>query len=467
MKFTSTQERPAEETAGQEAPPNIAVVGRRATTAGSMLLILYLAAVLSPLVLVLTFGDKGEETFLSQLAMCLPLVGFSILAMQFVLSARMRWVERPFGMDVVYQFHKAMGMFAGVLLLAHPVVVAAADQSWSVLFGLSAPWYIWVGRAALLLLVVHASLAIFRSVLRMEYQKWKAIHSVFALLALTGGLIHSWFAGGDLQLPALRVLWVLLFTGAAASYVWHRFLRPRQLRRWEHRVVDVKQEADDVWTVTLAPTHPAKHRAFLPGQYHYLALPEHEHLPAEEHPFTISSSPTQAGVVSSTIKSAGDFTRSISRVKPGDLMTVHGPFGRFSYMLQPDQHELVFIAGGVGITPLMSMLRHLRDTGGERRVTLLYANKTPGDILFREEISAMEDRNKPYLDVVHMISKPNDNWTGETGRIDVDKIVQHCGNLDNKAFYICGPAGFMDTAVSSLKSLRVPDNRIHFERFDQ
>ena len=79
----------------------------------------------------------------------------------------------------------------------------------------------------------------------------------------------------------------------------------------------------------------------------------------------------------------------------------------------------------------------------------------------------MEDRNKPYLDVVHMISKPNDNWTGETGRIDVDKIVQHCGNLDNKAFYICGPAGFTDTAVSSLKSLRVPDNRIHFERFDQ
>lgn len=432
---------------------------------GPLLVALYLIIILSPLMLVLAFGEKMDESFFSQLAMCLPMVGFPLLAMQFVLSARFRWLERPFGMDRVYQFHKAMGMFAGLLLLMHPILVAAADRNWSLLYGLVQPWYIWTGRAALSLLVLHAVLAASKRVIRMDYQKWKRMHSAFACLVLVGGLVHSWFAGNDLQLKALRIEWVTLFAGAAAAYAWHKLLRPLRFRARAYDVAEVRQEADDVWTITLSPKRGAQHRMHLPGQYHYLTLYRAGDLLAEEHPFTISSSPTEAGTVSSTIKASGDFTRTIHRTLVGDTALIHGPFGRFSYVLHPAENDLVFIAGGVGITPLISMLRHMRDTSAEKRVLLLYANKTSADILFGEEMDAMRDGSHLRLDVIHVLSQPSDGWTGVAGRIDKDVIARHCGNLVRKTFYVCGPPGLIDTAVSCLKSLGVPDNRIRYERF--
>ena len=435
--------------------------------AGPLLVVLYLIIIVSPLLLALAFSKKMDETFSWQLAMSLPLIGFPILAMQFVLSARLRWVERPFGMDRLYQFHKAMGMFAGILLLSHPVVVAASNGSWSLLYGLAIPWYIWVGRAALLLLVIHVALAISKRLIKMEYQKWKAMHSSFAVLILTGAFVHSWFAGDDLKLTAVRVVWSALFAGAAAAYAWHRVLRPLWPHRQAYDVTDVQQESGDVWTVTFAPKRGVRHHPHLPGQFHYLTLHREGDASSEEHPFTISSSPTQIGVVSSTIKASGDLTRTIGRTKPGDTANIYGPFGRFSYVLYPDEHDLIFIAGGVGITPLMSMLRHMRDTGARKRVLLLYANKTPGDILFGEELRAMQSGDKPYLDVVDIVSQPDEGWTGETGRIDREKIAQHCGVLEGRSFYVCGPPGLMDTAVSGLKSLGVLDSRIRYESFRQ
>ena len=440
--------------------------GRSGVT-GPLLVALYIAIILSPLLLSLAFGGKTDGTFSSQLAVSLSMIGFPILAMQFVLSARLKWVERPFGMDRVYQFHKAMGMFVGVLLLTHPIAVAASSGRWTLLYGLTVPWYIWVGRAALLLLVTHVVLAISKRLVKMDYQKWKAMHSAFAVLILTGGFVHSWFVGDDLKLTTVRVLWIALFAGATAAYAWHRMLRPFRLRRWAYDVADVRQELDDVWTVTLAPKSGTRHRAHLPGQYHYLTLYRAGDKPAEEHPFTISSSPTQVGVVSSTIKASGDFTQTIGRTKPGDTAQIHGPFGRFSYVLHPDEHDLVFIAGGVGITPLMSMLRHMRDTGAATRVLLLYANKTPKDILFGEELQAMQGGDQPFLNVVDIVSQPSESWTGVTGRIDREKIARYCGTLDGKTFYVCGPLGLMDTAVSDLKSLGVSDSRIRYEYFRQ
>jgi predicted ferric reductase len=451
------------------APPvqETTVIYGQSKAAGPLLVALYLAIIISPLLLALAFSEKGDDPFSWQLGMSLPLIGFPILAMQFVLSARLRWVERPFGMDRLYQFHKAMGMFAGILLLSHPVVVAASKGTWSLLYGLAVPWFIWVGRAALLLLVIHVALAISKRLMKMDYQKWKALHTSFAGLILTGAFVHSWFAGDDLKLTAVRIVWSALFVGAGAAYAWHRILRPLLQHRQAYDVADVQKELSDVWTVTLAPKPGTRHHPHLPGQYHYLTLHREGDVSAEEHPFTISSSPTQVGVVSSTIKASGDLTRTIGRTKPGDTANIHGPFGRFSYVLHPDEHDLVFIAGGVGITPLMSMLRHMRDTGALKRVLLLYANKTPGDILFGEELRAMQGGDRPHLEVVDILSQPGEGWTGETGRIDREKIAQLCGVLEGRTFYVCGPPGLMDTAISGLKSLGVLDSRIRFESFQQ
>ena len=154
-------------------------------------------------------------------------------------------------------------------------------------------------------------------------------------------------------------------------------------------VVEVRRENYNVCTLKLRPTAGYRGDGHLPGQFHFITL-YRQGLPIEEHPFTISSGPAADGSLASTIKESGDFTRTIMKTAVGDRVGVRGSFVRFSHVLHPDEDDLVFIAGGVGITPLMSMLRYMRDRGEHRRVLLIYANRDPSAIVFHDELEAIE-----------------------------------------------------------------------------
>lgn len=430
-------------------------------------LLMYAAIVLSPLLLVALLRPPTDHSFIYTVGKNLALVGFTILAMQFVLSARLKWIERPFGLNVLFHFHKAMAILASLLLISHPVLLAIGGHDWSLILGPQVMWHIWLGRIALLIVLVHLLLSSLRFIIQLNYETWRFVHNLGAVLILPLGFFHSWNAGGDLQLSWMRALWAVLLCAAVASYFWHRVVRTILLRRNPYKVTEVRQEAEGVWTIKLAAPEGATRFDYLPGQFHFLTFQRAPNLPVEEHPWTISSSPTEAGVLSSTIKESGDFTASIGKTKPGDTALVHGPFGRFSYTLHPDEHELVFIAGGVGITPLMSMLRHIRDTHAERTVTLLYANTSERDIVFRDEIAAMERDGVAGLKVEHVLNKPSAEWKGERGRLDEEKIKRLAGpELARRAFYVCAPPELMDLTIRTLRQANVPAARIHFERFN-
>ena len=268
----------------------------------------------------------------------------------------------------------------------------------------------------------------------------------------------------DMQLGALKAVWILLFAAGVAAYAWHRLVRPRLLD--SYTVTEVRPETKDVWTIKLAPPAGVKRYDYLPGQFHFLTFRRNPILPVEEHHWTISSSPTEPGFVSSTIKESGDFTATIGKTKPGDTALVLAPFGRFSYLLHPDERDFVFIAGGIGITPLMSMLRHMRDTRADVSVLLLYANSCEDDIVFRDDLAEMERGEQPRLKVVHVLSEAGDEWQGGKGRIGPDHIGQHCGSdLEGKAFYLCAPPALTRKMIDHLKKQGVKDRRIHFEYF--
>jgi ferredoxin-NADP reductase len=134
--------------------------------------------------------------------------------------------------------------------------------------------------------------------------------------------------------------------------------------------------------------------------------------------------------------------------------------------LHPDEKDLVFIAGGIGITPLMGMLRHMRDTKSTLPVLLFYANKDEEEITFHTELAEIERGTYPKLKVVHCLSSPAKGWKGETGRIDRERIERWCGKtIKEKAFYICGPPGLLESTIANLRALGVPDGRMHIEIF--
>jgi len=249
-------------------------------------------------------------------------------------------------------------------------------------------------------------------------------------------------------------------------FVYHRFIQPGQLSRHAYRVTDVHQETKNVWTVKLAPPEGNKRFDYLPGQFQFVTFHRERNLPVEEHHWTISSSPTDKDIVSSTIKELGDFTSTIGQTRPGDTATIHAPFGRFSYMLHPEERDFVFVAGGIGITPLISMLRHMRDTRATFQVLLIYANNSESDIIFHQELAEIEAGGCPRLKVVHVLNKPGKDWPGEFGHVDRERIVRLCGgSFADRAFYVCGPKGLLQATVKSLRDLGAAKNHIHFEIF--
>src|SRR5690606_12008468 len=143
----------------------------------------------------------------------------------------------------------------------------------------------------------------------------------------------------------------------------------------------------------------------------------------KEHPFSIASAPgLPAGRVEFTIKELGDFTRTVGNLERDATAWVDAPYGAFSIDRLPAE-GYVFLAGGIGIAPIMSMLRALVARGDRRSHILLYACRTWERLTFREELEAMAETLD--LRLVFVLEEPPEGWTGESGRIQSDLLARH------------------------------------------
>jgi predicted ferric reductase len=443
------------------------MVARKARWIGAFYLVLYLAAVLVPLLLATALRPQSPEGFLFNAGRNCALVGIAVLLLNPVLGARLKWIDRPFGLDMVFRFHKAVAWIAVVLLVLHPLLLSWDEGIWTLLTDPDEPWNIWVGRAALLLVVANAIASGFRPRIRFDFQVWRSTHNILVTSLLCLAFVHSYATGSDLQPPIMRFAWPAIFAVVATVYIYHRVLWSLRMRSYRWTVVDVKRETHNVHTVTLESPRGGKRYDYLPGQFQFMRLYRPNGLSREEHHFTISSSPTREGIITSTIKEVGDFTATIGETRPGDTAEVRGAYGRFSYVLYPEERDLVFVAGGIGITPFMSMIRHMRDSHDDRMVLLLYANRHEQDIVFRDEIDGVGRLRCPRLNVVHVLSAPGPEWTGERGHINRQMILKYCPlqGLAGKPFYVCAPPRMTRDTLEVLRDLGVGSRRIHCERF--
>jgi predicted ferric reductase len=315
---------------------------------------------------------------------------------------------------------------------------------------------------AFLVLVSHIAAAIFRRIMRLRYETWRRLHSGVAFLLLGLALVHSLTLGHDFEGRTATMIWVAFPLVAGIAWCYCRLARPWLLSRRPYRILSIMPEAPRVWTLTLSPLGN-RTLDYAPGQFQFLRL-HGNGIIAEEHPFSIASSPAPDGQIRVTVKESGDFTSTIGRVKPGDLATVHGPFGRFSHVFHAS-NDLVFIAGGIGITPLMSMLRYMCDRRDPRRVLLVYANRTPADVVFRSELASMESSGLPTLKTIHILSEPTPAWMGHTSRLDLSSLAAFCGGFSGKTFFLCCPPTMTAGLIRGLKKAGVGLDLIHTDYF--
>ncbi len=427
--------------------------------------IIYILLATAPL-LILLIGEVPEKREpWRELSVFLGFAGLAMMTLQFVLTARFKTIKAPYGADVVYHFHRQISLVTLALILFHPLLLFVnAPETLKLLNLASAPWRARMGVTAVLLLLLLIALSLWRKRFKIEYNRWRIWHGILAIAAVVLAMTHVVLARHYLNLPWKQVLWITygVFWVGLLAYV--RIIKPWQLLKRPYLVERVEQERGNAWSLVLKP-YDHEGMKFMPGQFAWLTAWQSPFADAE-HPFSISSSANQTNEVAFTIKELGDFTRTIKTMQPGLKVYVDGPFGAFSVDRHPHASQFVFIAGGVGITPFMSMLRTLADRGDKRPVLLIYASRDWESIIFREKFDHMQTCLN--LKVVHVLEKPPADWTGETGFVTaslLDRYLPQERGRNIFEVFICGPQPMMDAVETALTRIGVSVGDFHSERF--
>lgn len=433
---------------------------------GAFWIFVYLFITLAPLIILLVGPRPAGREFWRDLSVGLGFSGFSMLGLQFVLTARFKAIKAPYGSDIVYFFHRQISLVTFLLILAHPLILFTFDTRLLSLLNLAtAPWAARFGVVSLLSVGALIGLSIWRKKLRIEYDRWRIWHGILAIAAVALAMTHI-----ELRGYYLNTFWKQLFWGIygflwIGILAWVRVIKPILLLKNAYLVEEVIPERGNAVTVLL---RPSKNKAitFSPGQFAWITAwdsPFQDH----EHPFSFSGSAENKNRLSFTIKELGDFTVRIKNLSKGQRVFVDGPYGSFSIDRHPHSREYVFIAGGIGITPIMSMLRTLSDRGDSRPLTLIYANKTLDSATFLEEIEKLP--SKLNLKIVHVLESPPDGWTGEKGFVNTEVLLRHLPEERKPNWFeifICGPGPMMEAVEKSLSRLGIPVGDYHSERFD-
>jgi predicted ferric reductase len=425
-------------------------------TAGVVLRAVYVFIILLALAIGWSTVRNTDDPVAVKAGLIAGLAGFTIIAAQVLLGSRLKVLDRAFGLDRVVMLHRKMGVVAAVLLLSHPLLLALGHHSLR-LFSSNTSWQVNLGKGAMLLLIAGVLLALFFARLGLDYNIWRLIHKAMIAVVILA-FAHSLVIGDAFEIGWVKGWWWALMVFACAAFCRQNFVI-NPFGRKLFILKSVAKETHDTFTLEL---EAADKRIFeyKPGQFMFLKL-QRGGLPGEEHPFTISSAPSEKGRITATVKKSGNFTDKIDTTNPGDKALVQAPFGRFSYAFEKP-NDCIFIAGGVGITPIRSMITALCAVEDKRNAVLIYVNKTEQDIIFRRQL----DNPPSNFRVVYVLSRPAQSWQGARGHISAEILKNAAGDLLNYAdIYLCGPPLMMKSIMADLESLGVDNKRIHYERF--
>jgi predicted ferric reductase len=422
----------------------------------------FLIVVLGPLVL-LIFDHPPAREFWREFAVALGFAGLSLMGLQFIPTSRLPFLGDTFPMDTLYRVHHLTSIVSFGLVLAHPLVLVLNNPNVLRLFDLTAaPWRARAGVIALLALVALVVVSIWRQELRIIYEPWHWSHTLLSIAAAGLAFWHIFGVGYHTGTVPQRVLWIAYGVVWSGMVVYVRLVQPAIQRAHPYEIVEVTEMRDAVWTLEIAPVGHSGFR-FEPGQIAWLTINRSPFL-IQEHPFSIASSAERRDTYKFTIKELGDFTSHINECVPGIRVYVDGPHGTFSL----DRHPApgyVFIGGGIGSVPLISMLRTMADRDDQRPVVFFYGNPSWEDVVFREELAELEKRMN--LKVVHVLERPAEGWEGETGFITPEVLDRHLpAERDEWVTFICGPIPMIPFVTQGLRELGVPRSQIHSERYE-
>ena len=441
-----------------QAPGAVATAKASARTAGCWAAVVGVVLV-GPIVARLVAG--GSAPIWSQLVTLTGLLAASALVCAVVLPSRLPALSQSIGITAVLQAHRFLGVFAASMTAAHVGFVVADDPT-------AVNTFAGVGSSSAARAAIGATLAIaglivlgvVRHRVRHRYEQWRWAHIGLAVAGVVLAGLHVLLIDGLVRDGVMR--WVLSGLAAVAFLgLGYRWLVHPAVGSSEHVLLGVRFESDAVCTLLLRPR--GRPLRFAPGQFIWLRLARGSG--AEEHPFTLASGAQVSGCTQITLRCTGDFGSTLAGLPVGTPLWIDGPHGAFSvdFIRAP---AVAMIAGGMGITPMMSMLRTLAGRRDRRPLLLVRTARRIEDLLFGAELAELVGLLD--LTVVDVLAKPPSGWTGAHGGVGgvLAQVLPRADLCAELEYFVCGPPALVGGALDALRELGVPTVRIHTEQFD-
>lgn len=393
------------------------------------------------------------------------LLAVYFVLVQFLLIGRVVWIEKTFGLDKLSRIHHLNGEFSIFFILLHPIFLTfgyAISSKQNVigqfLTFLTAYEDVFMAFLSAIIFIVIVFLSIYIVRKKLKYETWYFIHLLtYVAIILAWG--HQLENGEDFLTNRWFVYyWYLLYVFVFGQFIVFRFLRPLYLF-YKHRffVEKIVKETADTNSVYISGKKMNEFK-IKAGQFMIFRFLARKFW-WQAHPFSLSKS-FDGKTIRITPKNVGDFTSLIPQLAIHTPVLIDGPYGIFTKETAK-KNKILFIAGGIGITPIRSLLEQAAKEG--KNIVLLYSNKTREDIVFKKEISQLKE--KYDFPVYYFLTQEEKNNDYLKGRIDETRLKTLVKDLDKRETFICGPKIFINSLRQILISLGVRKNQIHFELF--
>ncbi len=434
---------------------------------GFWLAVAYVAALTVPLLLAWLYGRSHAFAWREATAATGIVAGVA-LVLQFVTSGRFEFLSGRIGIDVTMAFHKWSARALLLMVIIHPLtfivpnVLADPARTLDWLIYLFFDRRFLTGTISGVATILLVLMALHREGLG-RYALWRASHGLLALAAVVFLVLHVLRAGHYARTFPLDALWPLLAIIVVVSALVVYGDRALQMVASKWRVVGNRKVAEGLWEVTVR--HDAgKGLRYRAGQFAWASFGGRR-FPLFDHPFSIASAPAAGNDLSFIIKESGDFTRSIGTLPVGTKVGLDAPHGSF-VLAEGSDDPLLLVAGGVGIAPILGILRQLKATNDRRPVRLIYAGARPQAMMAPDEI--IRAAGSIDLKAIFLAEEAGGDWPHGLGRVTPKVVADALDGLDPARVeaMMCGPGAMMCAACDLLGTAGVPLSAIRYERFD-
>lgn len=430
--------------------------------------LIYLFSLFIPFFISTSLGMDSKGLYVALVSLT-SLLGIMAFFIQFPLGSRIKTVSLFANIDWSISKHKKVGEWLGFIFLLHPVFILAPRFLVSFEYGVISTVetvtsaQMLTGVLAWCLMLVWILTAVFKNKLPISYEIWRLTHVAgFVAIAILATL-HLTTVGSHGQFQSeFNLVWWVLCTSSILMVCYNYFVKPIRLQKHAFTLTEVRKISSRDWLVSVESEDNTFH--FEAGQFVWLNTSGSAR-GVNEHPFSIASCQQDLPKLSFIIRELGDYTSSLEKLNVGQRVFIDGPYGSVNLNESNQSKGITLVAGGAGIGPILSLLRELASREEKRPVRLIYGNQKLDQMVYQEEIKALEQTMANFKQQLVCLEETN-NPDIRHGLIDKACLLQSIdlAHNDNWAVYMCGPSPMVRAVRQHAKMIKIPSDQVHYEQ---